>query len=64
MSNVINIEDHKPRVVMEIDGYAYIMPLSDIIKLANGKMSIAEMHDPEITAQLIAKAYMDLLNEY
>lgn len=52
----------EPHIGLVINGEHMIISVSDVRKMANGVMSIAEMDDPEATAQAIAVIAMESIN--
>lgn len=49
-------------ISLVIDGEAMIITVSCVRRIANGSISIAEMDDPEATAQAIAVIAMEAIN--
>ena len=60
MAEVKNFEER--HIGLVIKGDHMIISVSDVRKIANGVISIAEMDDPEATAQAIAVIAMESIN--
>lgn len=58
--NVVGMPQSALSIVMGDD--AYLLPVSVVRKIATGQMSIAEMDNPEGTAQALAIIAMESIN--
>jgi len=61
MCDIIDLSVRQPHISVLIDGNAYIVPAASIRDLANGHISIAEFHNAEAMARLMAIALIERL---
>ena len=59
---IIELDDYRPRLVINDGKSVHIVKLRDIEDIADGKASIAEFEDPESMARAIAAGYLALMN--
>lgn len=62
--DIIDLDAHRPHIVVTVDDTVYIVPRALIDDIARGRSSIAEAESPEVMARVIAKIAADYIDEF